>query len=162
MEAERQCRGQSTEHQMNGLIKEQCRWLGSQARYPQCVPETRVHAWSFPRDLISCTLFLKCSSRVHLSQVHTSGPSTRVHALVLPPESSCRATRVPCTLSLHSLRTPPSGNRLLSPTTEPEFCLSLNFLRFVSACFTEHCVSETHARCCSRQHWLLLLYSLHA
>lgn len=152
LEVERQCRGQHTKHQMNGLTEEQCSWLESQARYPKYVPKVHIHAWLFPHDLISCTLFLNTAAAPHVLSTHLRAFHTA--SLVLPPESSCRETPAPCALTLYSLHTPPRGNHLLS-----EFWLSLNFPCFVSACFTRHHVSETHTRCRSRQHLLLVLDS---
>lgn len=45
-----------------------------------CAPSA-CHARLFPLDLISCMPFLRYGSKVRTSQVHTSVPSTQVHAL---------------------------------------------------------------------------------
>lgn len=117
---------------------------------PKCVSMHGCsHVTSFPAHCSLNTAAAPDVLSTHLRALHTA-------SLVLPPESSCRETPAPCALSLY---TPPRGNHLLSPTTKSEFWLSLNFLCFVSACFTRHHVSETHACCHSRQHLLLVVDS---
>ena len=49
---------------MQGLTPEQC----------GCAPRTHVRAWSFPLDLVSCTLVPNYSGQVHAPNRHTSTP----------------------------------------------------------------------------------------